>query len=955
MQRRILPLLLFALASLNANAQYTQYVNPFTGTDFHGHTFPGACLPFGMVQLSPDTRIDTWDGCSGYHYSDSLLYGFSHTHLSGTGCSDYGDILLMPVHGLARVPVDRTCYASPFCHEREAASPGYYEVFLDKWRVNVRLTAGLRSGFHQYGYPPRVQPQVLLDLNHRDEVLSSHIETCGPRSLRGYRRSRAWARDQIVYFYIQFSRDMTSFSLADSTQALIGFDASAKNILQARVGISPVSEENARANLLADMHSWNFERQRKHADAAWNAYLGLIEVESENLEDIKTFYTALYHTAMAPNLFSDVNGDYRDMQRRKAVAEGYEHYTVFSLWDTYRTLHPLFTLIQQQRTRHFMQTLLADALAADKKLPVWELSCNETDCMIGFHSVSVLADALTKGIGGVDVNKALDCALSSSEKPEYGIPFFNENGFIPAEKEHESVSKTLEYAYDNWCIAQMAVMAGRPEVYKTCMERAQYYKNIFDGGTGFMRPKMYGRWLPDFDPAQVNNHFTEANSWQYSFYVPQDIETHMKLMGGEAAYIARLDTFFTTTSRVTGRQQADITGLVGQYAHGNEPSQQAAYLYAYAGAPYKTQARVREILNTLYSARPDGLCGNDDCGQMSAWYVMSAMGLYPVCPGNPQYVLTSPLFDRIRIALENGREILITRDSPHVYVQNLTLNGAPYNRSYIDHQTLMRGARLHYTLGPEPDVLWASRPAERPRSRIEVRPIVENPWFAIDSVLFLRSAQVSLHSRGERDALFVAVDEEPFSLYTRPFSIDRSARLRAYAQNPDGRRSFVVESRVTKLREGYKVRLLSRYNPQYDAGGPRGLVDGRRGLVNFRLGGWQGYQESDFEAIVDLGEIRRIHRVGAGFLQDVRSWIWLPLSVSFAVSDDGRDFRELGTAGHTVDERDYTPQILDLQLQNIDVAARYVKVKALRYGTIPSWHLGAGGEGFIFIDEIWAE
>ena len=956
--------------------QLTQFANPFVGTDFHGHTFPGATYPFGMVQLSPDTRLTGWDGCSGYHYSDSTVYGFSHTHLSGTGASDYGDILIMPVSGYSHPKISNELYRSSFSHKREKASPGYYEVFLDSYGILAQLTTGKRVGMHKYTFKDGVSPQIILDLVHRDAVIDSRIEIVNNRTIRGYRQSKRWAQDQIVYFYIEFSEPVANAGLykddsiaadkiiqGQNCKAIFTFVKKGKNIVVAKIGISSVSEENAKLNLYSEVKAWEFEKLKASAENAWNDYLNKIEVKTDNLENKKVFYTALYHTAISPNIYSDVNGEYRGMDRKVHKATGYDQYTVFSLWDTYRALHPLFTIIEQKRTTDFIKSFLAIYKEAGK-LPIWELSGNETDCMIGYHSVSVMSDALKKGISNFDTQYALDAMIASSNKKEYGIDIYTQNGYIPAEKEHESVSKTLEYAYDDWCIAQFAQKLGKTDVYKEYIRRAQYYKNNFDASTGFMRPKIYGKWLEPFSPAEVNVHFTEANSWQYSFYVPQDIETHIKMVGGDEAYSKKLDELFSASNKTTGRTQVDITGLIGQYAHGNEPSHHTAYLYNYTGKPWKSQEMVRQIMTTLYSSAPDGLCGNDDCGQMSAWYVLSALGFYPVTPGDDIYALGSPLFSSVAINLENGEKFTVIANGnskENLYINSVNFNGNTYSKSYISHNDIVGGSTFNINMSSSPNYKFAVAKDDRPHSLVAGSPIVVNPWFEMENTIFKDSMQLEIKAEPLCRIYYNIQDnsgkKEGFSLYTGPLTIKSNSLICAYSVNDKGEKSFIVTTSLKKVNSELKIKILSRYNPQYNAGGDEGLIDGMRGLLNFRLGGWQGYQDTDFTAIVDLGSPMEISSIGAGFLQDAKSWIWMPKYAEYSISADGVNFESFGIVYNGMEENDLTLRILDFVFtpdsKNGKKVARYIKVFAKNIGTIPKWHDGAGGEGFIFIDEIF--
>ena len=645
---------------------YTKLVNPFVGTGGHGHTFPGASMPFGMMQLSPDTRLEGWDGCGGYHYTDSVIYGFSHTHLSGTGIPDYCDILLMPFTG--NVQWDNKEYRSSFSHKNEKASPGYYEVLLDKNKINVELTTSFRSGMHQYSFPANTKTgSVLIDLKHRDIVLDSYIEQVNDHEIRGYRRSKSWAQDQTVYFYIRFEQPLKGFELFDgkntsntnkvlqgkSVQAAVSFGLPADRKIRCKVGISGVSMEGAKLNLDTEITGWNFEQVHQLAVKEWNKELSKIDVKGGKPEDQTIFYTALYHTFLVPNIYQDVDGQYRSTDLKVHKAYDFTNYTVFSLWDTYRAYNPLMTIINRKRTNDWIKTFLAQYQYGGM-LPVWELSGNETFCMVGYHSVPVIVDAYQKGINGFDKNVALQAMQSYAESNRFGLTYYMKNGYLGNDMEHESASKTLDYAFDDWCIAQFAKWNGNQQTYLKFIQRAHNYQNLFDPQTHYMRGKIQGIWYSPFDPKEINNFYTEGNSWQYSFAAPHDIENLIRLHGGKEAFANKLNELFTTSSQTTGRDQSDVTGLIGQYAHGNEPSHHMAYLFDYVGMPWRTQELVHKICREFYKNDPDGLIGNEDCGQMSAWYVLSSMGIYEVCPGTGAYVFGTPLFDEVRINLENG-------------------------------------------------------------------------------------------------------------------------------------------------------------------------------------------------------------------------------------------------------------------------------------------------------------
>jgi predicted alpha-1,2-mannosidase len=634
---------LFFTALCFGQNDYAKYVNPFIGTGGHGHTFPGPTVPFGMVQLSPDTRLKGWDGCSGYHYSDNVIYGFSHTHLSGTGCSDYGDILLMPTVGKPKFGNKQ--YASPFKKENERASAGYYTVFLEKPKVKVELTATTRSGLHKYTFPKSTSANIILDLTHRDRVKQGEINFVGNTEITGKRVSAAWANNQMLFYVIQFSKPFTKSGIVKANvineslkhdtgsllKAFVSFNTEEEEVIYARVGISAVSIENARKNLAEEQPEFDFEKVKNNAAFLWNNELNKINVESTDEESKQKFYTALYHCMISPNMYMDVDGSYRGRDFQIHQTPSFNYYTVFSLWDTYRALHPLLTLIDKERTSDFINTFIKQ-YEEGGRLPVWELSSCETDCMIGYHAIPVIAEAFMKDVKNFNQEKAYAAMKNSAMEDRNGLRSYKENGYIKFMGEGQNVSRTLEYAYDDWCIAMVAKQMGKTEDYLYFTKRALNYKNLFDPSTGFMRPKQ-DVFMSPFDPYRVDHNYTEGNAWQYSFYVPHDLSGQMNLLGGKEKLAAFLDSLFTTSSKLTGHSPPDITGMIGQYVHGNEPSHQIAYEYNYAGQPWKTQAMTRRIMNEMYHAAPDGLAGNEDCGQMSAWYVMSALGFYAVCPG----------------------------------------------------------------------------------------------------------------------------------------------------------------------------------------------------------------------------------------------------------------------------------------------------------------------------------
>lgn len=979
MKPLVLVTVLMQAVSLWAQKGPADYVNPFIGTDFHGHTYPGATVPFGMVQLSPDTRLTGWDGCSGYHYSDRVIYGFSHTHLSGTGASDYGDILFAPVIGKSPI-FENSKYSSPFNKKNEQAKAGYYSVFLDKYKVKTELTTTARVGFHRYTYTKPNEPAMVIDLSHRDKVLEAWFKVTGKNELRGYRRSSQWAKDQKIYFVARFSEpfalgpkftddsgEMNTLNNEDGTvevhgtklKAWVQFPRLKNKVLLVKVGISFVSEEGALKNLEAEVPGWDFDSVVEAARIKWNEELSKIQVDGGTPEELTTFYTAMYHAMVVPNIFSDVDGLYRTMDGNVRYADGFTPYTVFSIWDTYRAWHPLMTIIDTKRTSDYINTFLSH-FRYGGRLPVWELAANETDCMIGYHSVSVITDAWIKGIRGFDAEYALQAMKHSANLNHFGLQFYKRYGFIPGDMEHESVSKTLEYAYDDWCVAQMAKGLGKYDDYNTFIKRAQSYKNLYDPDTRLMRPRLNGGFKQKFNPAEVDQHFTEANSWQYSFYVPHDVTGLINLHGGMDKFEAKLDELFNAPSQLAGRNQVDITGLIGQYAHGNEPSHHMAYLYNYVGKPWKTQQLVKRIMKEMYSHKPDGICGNEDCGQMSAWYIMSAMGFYPLCPGSTQYAIGSPLFPKITINLENGKKFTVIAENlnnQNIYIQKATLNGNPITRSWIDHAEIMAGGELVLTMASTPSDTWGIQPTDLPSTSINDNPITIAPFLVAASDVFTDTLTVSIVSVQPDAQIFYVVEpvDKPLPqtnwIQGNKVNLTESQKIRTFAILPNGQTSAILEGVYRKVNSIANVQLKSKYSSLYTAGGDLGLVDGVRGSKNFRIGGWQGYQGQDFEAIVDLGEVKPVKQLSAGFLQDASPWIMMPREVSFSVSTDGQNYVVVGAVKSDIPENQMEPTIKDFTV-NVDTKARFVKVFAKAFGPLPSWHESAGEPSWLFIDEI---
>ncbi len=955
-----------------------RYVNPFIGTGGHGHTFPGATAPFGMIQNSPDTRMDSWDGCSGYHISDTTILGFSLTHLTGTGCNDYGDFRFMPIMG--KPVFNSKEYSSSFKHENETANAGYYSVVLDDYNIKVELAAGERAAMQRYTFPQTDDAHVIIELQEAntsaETIHESFITIEGDNAISGFRRTGQWASDQYLYFYAEFSKPFISYVICSDDkeypnlkhaegkdlQACLDFDVKDGQPLVMRVATSAVDVEGAKKNLASEIQDFDFDALATRTYQQWNEELNKININSINEKDKTIFYTSLYHCFVVPNLFSDVDGRYRAHDKKVYQSED-TRYTVFSLWDTFRTEHPLLNLIQRERSVDIINTFVNN-YETGGLLPVWELAANETNCMIGYHAIPVIADAYFCGIEGIDYEKALEAMVKSAREDQFGLSCYKEYGFIPSNCEGESVSKTLEYAYDDWCIAKMAEALGKQDIANEFYQRAQYYKNLYDPSTKFFRGKRNGCFVTPFDPTQVNFMLTEANTWQYNFFVPQDINTHIEMLGGIKAYDRKLNELFNSSSEMTGRVQSDITGLIGQYAHGNEPSHHMAYLYNYLGKPSKTQRLVNKIMNELYTEHPDGLCGNEDCGQMSAWYVMSAMGFYPVTPASGYYVIGVPHFEEMVINLDNGKTFTIIAKNlsrENRYIESVKLNGKALSRSYIYFDEVYNGGKLEFQMTNNRKSGWATKLEDCPTQRIDSPIIVTTPTIEVASDVFFEKLNVELGHIDYNDdndvKIYYTIDgsdpDEGSILYTAPFDIDESADVRVIAIK-DGKKSNIIEGSFKKIAAGRTIEIENAYNSQYEAGGNIALIDFQRGSNNFRVGTWQGYHGVDLIATVDLSEKQEVNRVAGSFLQDQKSWIFMPEQVEFFISDDGKRFKSLGVIENNISQEIEEPVIHEFSIDRA-FSARYIKMVAKKIEACPDWHVGAGEPGWIFCDEIVIE
>ena len=742
------PLLAFGLFACNtaeiAETDYTSMVDPFIGTGGHGHTFPGPVVPNGMIQPSPDTRIDGWDACSGYYYEDSSINGFSHTHVSGTGCADYGDILIMPTVGEQDYKnqdlISQSLpYASSFSHENEVAVPGYYSVFLDRYSVKAELSSTKRAAIHRYTFPQSDNSGFIVDMDYsiqRQRNMDMNIDVLSDTEICGYKTTKYWAFDQQIAFYAKFSKPFTYEIYTDTMtvnngkklplyKALLKFETAKDEQILVKVGVSAVDVDGARKNVEAEIPEWDFEKVRTDAHNEWNKYLSKIDIKTADAKNKEIFYTALYHTAISPNLFTDVDGRYLGMDLE--VHQGNVDkpvYTIFSLWDTFRALHPLLSIIDPKLNNDFITSLLLKHKEGGV-FPMWDLASNYTGTMIGYHAVSLIADAYTKGNADFDLKEAYEACLRAAEYDTTGIKcpaavlphlmpkakyYKNTLGYVPCDKDNESVAKALEYAYNDYCISILAEANNDMENAEKYKDYSKAYQKYFDKSTRFMRGlDSKGKWRTPFNPRSSNHRnddYCEGTAWQWTWFVPHDVDGLIELMGGKAQFVGKLDSLFTADSSLEGDLvSADITGLIGQYAHGNEPSHHIIHLYNYADQPWKTQELVDSVFHSQYFNAPDGLSGNEDCGQMSAWYIMNSIGFYQVCPGKPVYSIGRPLFDEVTVNLSDNKQFVVkalNNSKENKYIEKAVLNGVPLEKPFISHEDIKNGGVLEFTMTSQP-------------------------------------------------------------------------------------------------------------------------------------------------------------------------------------------------------------------------------------------------------------
>lgn len=922
---------------LVAQNNNTQYVNPFIGTGGHGHTFPGATVPFGMVQVSPDTRTEGWDAASGYHYDDSTVLGFSHTHLNGTGISDFCDVLVTPSVSGSLKPLR-------FSHKDEIAKTGYFKtVVYDSLgeKIDVELTSSERVGFHRYRFSKNTKAiYLVINKNLRNKILApDHLgydAALGENQLEDSFSSDAWAKNRHLSYCFDANvpwkevKQPKSYKYADNKSTVLLFDVSKTHELLIKVALSPVSEKNAIDNMATELPHWNFEKVRQEAEQKWAKYLNRIQIEGTN--DQKTiFYTALYHTMIHPSVWQDVNGDYRGLDNKVHNSKSFTYHSIFSLWDTYRGAHPLYTIVCPEKVTDFVNSFIDD-FEKTKHLPMWNFPGSETWCMIGNHAISVIADAYLKGIKGFDAEKALNAMVATANRDSLGLDAYKKHGYIPADTEGESVSKTLEYAYDDYCIAQMAKAMGKDDIYNAFMLRSQNWKNLYNPNTGFFQAKSNETYLEPFEPREVNFHFTEGNAWQYAFAVQHDMEGLIDMVGGKDKFEQRLDAFFTAQSQTTGRDQVDITGLIGQYAHGNEPSHHVAYLYNYVGQPQKTQHLVHKIMTEFYKNAPDGLIGNEDCGQMSAWYVLSSMGIYPTNPCGVYYQTGVQIFQNPKIEI-NGHSISFSIDNKDGK-QRVKLLSLPHTASV--------------------EIL------DSVKIQAYKNQIIPKPYVVKGTKLFKDKQFIELACADKIADIYFTTDGSDPSIsgekYTQPIELNDSKTIKFEARRMSHapiERSKLAEATFKKRNQTRSLVLKNAPAPQYSGSSNDVLIDGEYGNEHWQLGGWQGFEGVDLEAVVDLKSETSFNHLILNCVEDQNAWIFSPSEILFYGSNDGKEFKLLSSQKPIIKDTEGA----HIRRLGVDVKgkARYIKVVAKPLNPIPSWHKGAGGKGWIFADEIIVE
>ncbi len=936
------------------NAQFTKYVNPFIGTGGHGHTFPGTVWPFGMVQLSPDTRVDGWDGCSGYHYTDSVILGFSHTHLSGTGIADYCDILIMPGNGsISLGEIEEGKYpVSTFKKSNERATPASYQVLLDNSKTLVQLTVTPRTGVHKYTFQSKENNWLVIDLKHRDKIEKAGFQIVQKDEIGGSRISSSWSKNQRVFFYLKFSSNIDQIKFSTDSLKMFCFFKELKNkTLTIQCSLSPVDLKGAQKNLQEEWINFNFKKAIKNCDDMWNKLLSRVNIQQPQKEDynkLKIFYSALYHCLIHPSLSQDVDGRYYGMDGMIHQAKkNSTRYTVFSLWDTYRAAHPLYQLIYPDYNKQFVNTFL-EQFKETKRLPVWELASFETYCMIGNHSIPVLANYFlqNENLDRVEKNLIIESIEKTLEAGYSNIAQFKK-GFISMNESAESVSKTIENSIDFGALS---------EISKKYYPEKEYYKNLFNPKTGFFQSKIANKFLVNFDPREVNFNFTEANAWQYLFGAHHDIDgiidclnisdkKNNKLRSKAESLEFKLDELFGSSSEMNGRVQADITGLIGQYAHGNEPSHHVAYLYNYCNRNDKTQKLVQQIMDSFYTNKPEGLCGNEDCGQMSAWYVFSSLGFYPVNPITGTYQTGIPQFKNVELFPGGNQKMKLVsnKNDGSKWVYKIVKNNVE-----SDNEIKLRDGDKVEFLFSNVQYLKAKNSNTRIGNINDVLPYLEQG----DDV-FIDSTSVVLSSINEKTIQYTFDTLESIEEYHTPLVIRNQKKLFFRTIDQIQRKpSKWIYTEFKPKPDNLSYCVTGQFDSQYSAGGKMALADGKIGSTDFRDGRWQGYWGQDIEIDIKINEKVNPEEISIGCLQDQGSWILLPKRIEIYVQDKNTGaFVYLDSISHKVPTNLNQSLIHIFKIKNIK-ESKSIRIKVINPGKLPDWHASSGNNSWIFLDEI---
>lgn len=963
-----------------------QKVDPMIGTDGIGHTFPGATTPFGLVQLSPSTDFKGWNWCSGYHYSDTVLKGFAHTHVSGAGLAGLGDILMMPTSGDVQLLPGSdddpdSGYRSRFSHERESASPGYYQVLLDDYNIDVELTASARVGFHRYRFNDGGRGNVIFDPTHNimESVTASKLEIVSDQVVRGFKQSSGEGGDRTVYFYAHCSKPFVASDISTENSLSAGsvsFDTYKGESIEIKVGISHVSAEGAEANYKMEASKISFDEALDCAKDLWIDKLSKIEFKGYSESQNRVFYTALYHSFISPNLISDVTGEYK-VEGVKYHSDELQ-YSTFSTWDTYRALNPLFSIIEHRSTADFVNSLVKRHSLHKVELPVWELVGHDNICMIGYNAVAPMAEAVLKNIDGIDNQSVLDAVVAASNDLTKHSPNYDVNGmeeylllnYVPGDI-NCSVSKTVEQNYYDWSIAKVAEKLGDSDLAAQYYRRSLGYRKLYNPETQYLSPKFRtGKWR-GMSSSSWNDYvgnYVSGNIWGYSAYVPHDTEGWIKLLGGEDRLAEWLDKVIADTTKIGGDQHLDISGFIGKYGHGDEPSQHIPYLYNFAKQPWKTQYLVRQVMDQLYSDSPDGLINNEDLGQMSAWYIFSSLGFYPVNPSSGDYIIGSPLVDRATINLENGKTFKIRTEnnsSSNRYIQSVKFNGTAYPYSYITHDMIMEGGDLLVVMGSKPNKSWGSDSNYTPRSLTtsegEDSVIPFTPYDQISGYTFEQSHEVDLNCLTNDAVIYYTLDgtvpSEKSSVYRSPILLDKSTLVKAVAITEEKNKSFIFEQNYYKAK---KIDLdinsvkFSEYPHSFGETDGSMLFDGEVGSLHFGDGKWSGWKKDTVTISIDLGEELSISGVNLGYLNHNKVWIFQPKSITVIIPQEGEDYisskdilLSKSMEGSRLNRREY--------FSFKDIVSRYVTVQVICHNKIPSWHAAAGEKPLLFLDELMIE